>query len=43
MSDAVAHATQTLARSQPGFFEDGSRQTTRKVKLRTYRGPNAVR
>ena len=43
MSDAVAHATQTLARSRSGFFEDGSRQTTRKVKLRTYRGPNAVR
>ena len=44
MSDGAAHASMTLARSRSGFFEDGSRVATRKVKRsRTFDGSRALR
>jgi Zn-dependent M28 family amino/carboxypeptidase len=44
MSDAAAHAAQTVAVSKTGFFEDGSRagQKSRKVRGQTA-GPQARR
>ena len=41
MSDAAAHAILTLVRTESGFYEDGSRSTTRPRF--DYRGPDAVR
>jgi Zn-dependent M28 family amino/carboxypeptidase len=44
MSDGVAHATMTLARSKTGFFEDGSRVAGKKVQRSTrFAGPQALR
>ena len=44
MSDGVAHATMTLARSRTGLFEDASRRPLRKaVRTKTFNGPLAQR
>ncbi len=44
MSDAVADATLTLARSRTGFFNDGSfRRPNAKADTRPLRGPEVVR
>jgi len=41
MSDAVAHATMTLARTRTGFFEDGSRVARTRVAT-AEQGPQAA-
>jgi Zn-dependent M28 family amino/carboxypeptidase len=43
MSDGVAHATMTLARSRGGLFEDGSRALRRQSVSKTYQGDLALR
>jgi Zn-dependent M28 family amino/carboxypeptidase len=43
MSDGVAHATMTLARSRGGLFEDGSRALRRQAVSKDYQGGVALR
>ena len=42
-ADASAHATLTLARSRSGFFEDGSRVASKKVKVKAKTGDGALK